>query len=87
MTAWLVGCAVCFGDPSAPMSKGADAGVAVLAAIILAVLAWVAFMIGFFVRRARKVAEARANAAARVQRGATDTTSGQIVPLGSISGR
>ncbi len=86
MTAWLVGCAVCFGDPNDPLAKGADAGVAVLAAIILVVLAWVAFLIGFFVRRARKVAEARASAA-EAGRDLPSGAGGRVVPLDSLSGR
>ncbi|RMG21375.1 MAG: hypothetical protein D6729_00870 [Deltaproteobacteria bacterium] len=58
----LMACAVCFGEPGSPMAKGAEAGVTVLGLVILATLLWVAFLIAFFVRRARRVARARAEA-------------------------
>jgi len=59
-SALILACAVCFGDPNDPMTKGAEAAVAVLGAFIVVLLGGVAFFIGFWARRARQLREDRA---------------------------
>lgn len=48
-------CAVCFGDPSSPLSKGVAAGVAFLIVVIGGVLAAIAFTAYRWARRARQL--------------------------------
>jgi hypothetical protein len=48
-------CAVCFGEPGAPMTQGAMAGVLVLAGLIVSVLIWIVVVVRFMLRRARAV--------------------------------
>jgi hypothetical protein len=56
MTSFLfTACAVCFGDPSSPLSKGVAAGVAFLIAVIGSMLAAIAFTAYRWVRRAREL--------------------------------
>ncbi len=50
--AWA--CAVCFGDPDAPMTKGAASGVVVLAAIVYTLLMGFGSMTLYWVIRARR---------------------------------
>lgn len=46
-------CAVCFGDPKSQLTHGALAGVLFLMAIVFFVLAGIAGMVFFWIRRAR----------------------------------
>lgn len=48
-------CAVCFGDPSSPMTKGAVAGMLCLLGVILFVLAGIAATGITWARRARAI--------------------------------
>lgn len=49
----LMACAVCFGDPNSPMSRGALAGVWFLLGVVVLVLSSIVGMIIFWARRAR----------------------------------
>ncbi|HYB99024.1 MAG TPA: hypothetical protein VEC57_07785 [Candidatus Limnocylindrales bacterium] len=46
-------CAVCFGDPNSPLSKGADAGVLFLLGVVVVVLAMFASLFLYWMRRMR----------------------------------
>jgi heme/copper-type cytochrome/quinol oxidase subunit 2 len=53
-------CAVCYGNPESDMAKGAAAGVLVLMGIIVSVLAGIVGVTVFWMRRARRYRNARA---------------------------
>lgn len=64
MTRLLVlGCTVCYGDPASPLSKGAIAGVLVLLVAIGSLLVGFAGLFLFWIRRARALDAAEAEAA------------------------
>ncbi|HYC53473.1 MAG TPA: hypothetical protein VEL28_00840 [Candidatus Binatia bacterium] len=46
-------CAVCFGDPASPLTKGADAGVLFLLGVVVVVLAMFASLFLYWMRRMR----------------------------------
>ena len=46
-------CAVCFGDPASPLTKGADAGVMFLLGVVMVVLAMFASVFLYWMKRAR----------------------------------
>ncbi|MDE2999707.1 MAG: hypothetical protein OXU79_11580 [Gemmatimonadota bacterium] len=52
-------CAVCYGDPESDMAKGAAAGVLVLMGIVVSVLGGIVGVTIFWVRRARRIGNAR----------------------------
>jgi len=45
-------CSVCYGEPSAPISQGVQAGVLVLLGVVITVLAGFASLLIFWMRRA-----------------------------------
>ncbi len=49
-------CAVCFGDPESPLARGALVGMSVLLAVTAFVLGGVAFVGGYWIVRARRIA-------------------------------
>lgn len=51
-------CSVCFGDPSSKLSRGVVAGVTVLLAVVVCVLAAIAWTAVSWSRRARSLARA-----------------------------
>ena len=51
--AGLLGCSVCFGDPTSPLTKGAEAGVWVMIGIIGFVLVSIAGIAVFWTQRAK----------------------------------
>ncbi len=51
----MVFCAVCFGDPSSPLTKGYDYGVYTLLVVVVAVLTGFAFLFLNFRKRARSM--------------------------------
>lgn len=53
----VTACAVCFGDPEAPLSKGVMAGVAFLIVVIASVLGAIALVAFRWARRARELEE------------------------------
>ncbi|MBI1785725.1 hypothetical protein HYR69_11330 [Candidatus Sumerlaeota bacterium] len=50
-------CAVCFGDPGAPMVKGAKAGVLFLAVMVYGLLMAMGSVLAYWIYRARKLSE------------------------------
>ena len=46
-------CAVCFGDPESPLTKGADAGVMFLLGVVVTVLCGFASVFLYWMRRVR----------------------------------
>ncbi len=52
----VLACTVCYGDPDAPMTKAAQAGILFLAVIIYGVLFSFAGVTAFWVVRARRLA-------------------------------
>lgn len=52
---FFTACAVCFGDPASPLSKGVVAGVALLMGVIGSVLFAIAFTAFRWARRARRI--------------------------------
>ena len=50
---WVLACAVCFGDPDSDMTQGAKAGILILLGVVGTVLAGIAGMALFWIRRAR----------------------------------
>ena len=55
----LLACSVCFGNPDAPMTKAASAGILFLAVIIYGVLFSFVGITAFWVVRARRIASTR----------------------------
>ncbi|MEK6675264.1 MAG: hypothetical protein AABZ47_06365 [Planctomycetota bacterium] len=51
----ILACAVCFGDPDSPMTKGAAAGILVLGGFISSVLLGIVSVIAFWFYRSRVV--------------------------------
>ena len=49
----LLGCAVCFGAPDDPMTKGMQWGIATLLLILVPVLSWFVGLSLFFYRRSK----------------------------------
>jgi hypothetical protein len=58
----MLGCTVCYGDPSSPLTKGAEAGVLVLAGVIGIVLLGFASLFLYWMRRAKQLERALAAA-------------------------
>jgi len=54
----LLGCPVCFGDPSSPMTQAAKWGVLSMLVVVVGVLAGIAFVALTWARRARALAGA-----------------------------
>ena len=54
----LLGCPVCFGDPSSPMTQAAKWGVLSMLVVVVGVLAGIAFVALTWTRRARALAGA-----------------------------
>jgi formate hydrogenlyase subunit 3/multisubunit Na+/H+ antiporter MnhD subunit len=50
-------CSVCAADPDSAMGQGVQAGVIVLLAVIGAVLAGLASLLGFWIRRAHRLSD------------------------------
>lgn len=55
MTIHLLACTVCYGDPTAPISQGAVAGVLVMGGVIAGVAATFGGLFLFWMRRAREL--------------------------------
>lgn len=55
LSALIPACSVCFGDPHSTITKGAMAGVAFLLAVVVGVLAGIAYTAFVWARRARQL--------------------------------
>ena len=54
----VIACSVCYGDPNSPMTKGVEAGVLVLLAVVGGVLLLIGSLLLFWMRRAAILADA-----------------------------
>jgi hypothetical protein len=54
----VIACSVCYGDPASPLTKGVEAGVLVLLAVVGGVLLLLGSLLLFWMRRAAILADA-----------------------------
>ena len=54
----MIACSVCYGDPDSPLTKGVEAGVLVLLAVVGGVLLLLGSLLLFWMRRAAILADA-----------------------------
>ncbi len=57
MPKWGLACAVCFGNPASPLSKGAVAGALFLLGVVLVVLLGILVTAFVWARRARQISQ------------------------------
>ena len=62
-------CSVCYGDPNSPMTKGVEAGVLVLLAVVVTLLTLLGSLLLFWMRRAANLGDSAKLLEASVQPG------------------